>query len=107
MRSLTTQQLDRQAVPVVGEKELTVVQLAALVSRVIGRPFRVETVTDVQWRDMVSSHLPEPIVNSLLYIYHDSTPEKEGSFTEAHKALGRPPMSAEDYLRKHSVELEG
>ena len=107
VRSLTSTDLDNQAVPARGPHILTHRQHLDMIGKVWGVKPSIQSLSEQDYKDHMKSHIPYPsLVDSIVRIGIDPDTSKEGDVNETKKALQRDPMDFETYLKLHKHEFD-
>ncbi|MGW4152442.1 NAD(P)H-binding protein [Micromonospora chersina] len=86
-----------------GPESLTHAEQAAILGRALGRPIRYEEVPAETVRQMMSAHVPAPILDDILATWAAAVGRTAPTTADVEKLTGRPARSYHDWALDHAA----
>ncbi|MER7273874.1 NAD(P)H-binding protein [Dactylosporangium sp. NPDC000244] len=86
-----------------GPQSLTHADQAAILGQALGRPIRYEELPAEAIRQMMSAHVPAPILDNILATWASATGRTAPTTADIEKLTGRPARSYHDWVLDHAA----
>jgi uncharacterized protein YbjT (DUF2867 family) len=106
--SLTTRGIKDEVLELTGGSLLSIPEQVQTLSKILGAPIRCEDISISQAVDgMVEAGIPDPIARAVAQSYEAVREGRGARLTDTVlKVKGRPPISFEDWVRKHIARFK-